>query len=88
MTPPFIPGLSAQEQTLLYEKLNTYNQERASYKEAGAYLVVLPREGHPAYTLWIYSPLPGRFIFVNFRRMSTRHCVRPVRCVSTPNAVC
>lgn len=60
MTPPFIPGLSAQEQTLLYEKLNTYNQERASYKEAGAYLVVLPREGHPAYTLWIYSPLPGR----------------------------
>ena len=60
MTPPFIPGLSAQEQTLLYEKLNTYNQGRASYKEAGAYLVVLPREGHPAYTLWIYSPLPGR----------------------------
>ena len=60
MTPPFIPGLSTQEQTLLYEKLNTYNQGRASYKEAGAYLVVLPREGHPAYTLWIYSPLPGR----------------------------
>ena len=60
MTPPLIPGLSAQEQTLLYEKLNTYNQGRASYKEAGAYLVVLPREGHPAYTLWIYSPLPGR----------------------------
>ena len=60
MTPPLIPGLSTQEQTLLYEKLNTYNQGRASYKEAGAYLVVLPREGHPAYTLCIYSPLPGR----------------------------
>lgn len=60
MNPPLIPGLTAQEQALLYEKLNEYNQGRASYKEAGAYLVVLPREGHPAYTLWIYSPLPGR----------------------------
>ncbi len=60
MIPPLIPGLTAQEQALLYEKLNEYNQGRASYKEAGAYLVVLPREGHPAYTLWIYSPLPGR----------------------------
>lgn len=60
MTPPLIPGLAAQEQALLYEKLNTYNQGRASYKEAGAYLVVIPREGHPAYSLWIYSPLPGR----------------------------
>ena len=60
MTPPLIPGLTAEEQALLYGKLNVYNQGRASYKEAGAYLVVLPREGHPAYTLWIYSPLPGR----------------------------
>lgn len=60
MNPPLIPGLTAQEQALLYEKLNEYNQGRASYKEAGAYLVVLPREGHPAYTLWIYSPLPRR----------------------------
>ena len=60
MTPPILPGLTAQEQALLYEKLNVYNRGRASYKEAGAYLVVLPREGHSTYTLWIYSPLPGR----------------------------
>ncbi len=60
MTPPLIPGLTADEQALLYGKLSVYNQARASYKEAGAYLVVLPRQGHPAYTLWIYSPLPGR----------------------------
>ena len=26
----------------------------------GAYLVVLPRPEHLQYTLWIYSPLPGR----------------------------
>lgn len=44
----------------MYSKLNAYNQGRASYKEVGAYLVVLPRPEHLQYTLWIYSPLPGR----------------------------
>ena len=47
MTPPRIPGLTEHEQALLYEKLNTYNQGRASYKEAGVYLVVFPRAEHP-----------------------------------------
>ena len=60
MTPPRIPGLTEHEQALLYEKLNTYNQGRASYKEAGVYLVVFPRAEHPTYSLWIYSPLPER----------------------------
>lgn len=60
MANPIIPGIPQAEQDSLYSKLNAYNQGRASYKEVGAYLVVLPRPGHPLYTLWIYSPLPER----------------------------
>lgn len=60
MNNPLIPGISQAEQDLLYSKLNEYNKGRASYKEAGTYLVVLPRPDHPHYTLWIYSPLPER----------------------------
>ena len=60
MAQPKLPNLSDNEQALLYQKLNLYNRGRASYKEAGAYLVVLPREGKPQYTLWVYSPLPSR----------------------------
>lgn len=55
-----IPGIPKNEQELLYSKLSAYNQGRASYKEAGVYLVALPRLEHPLYTLWIYSPLPER----------------------------
>lgn len=60
MANPILPGIPPSEQALLYSKLNEYNRGRASYKEAGAYLVVLPRTGQPAYSLWIYSPLPER----------------------------
>lgn len=60
MANPQIPGISQAEQDLLYSKLNTYNQGKASYKEAGTYLVVLPRPEYPRYSLWIYSPLPER----------------------------
>ena len=60
MANPIIPGIPQTEQDLLYSKLNAYNQGRAPYKEAGAYLVVLPRPEHPQYTLWVYSPLPER----------------------------
>ena len=60
MANPILPGIPEAEQALLYRKLNDYNQGRASYKEAGTYLVVLPRPDHPRYSLWIYSPLPGR----------------------------
>lgn len=60
MANPIIPGIPEAEQDLLYKKLNEYNLGRASYKEAGAYLVVLPRPGYPRYSLWIYSPLPER----------------------------
>ncbi len=55
-----IPHTTPSQQDSLYSKLNAYNQGRGSYKEAGAYLVVLPRSGCPHYTLWVYSPLPGR----------------------------
>ena len=60
MANPIIPGILQTEQDLLYSKLNAYNQGRASYKEVGAYLIVLPRPEHLQYTLWIYSPLPER----------------------------
>ena len=44
----------------MYAKLNEYNRGRASFKEAGVYLVVLPRPGKPNYSLWLYSPLPEK----------------------------
>ena len=55
MANPIIPGIPQTEQDLLYSKLNAYNQGRASYKEVGAYLVVLPRPEHLQYTLFPIS---------------------------------
>ena len=60
MAHPKLPGISESEQALLYAKLNEYNRGRASFKEAGVYLVVLPRPGKPNYSLWLYSPLPEK----------------------------
>lgn len=60
MANPMIPGISQAEQELLYRNLNEYNKGRPSYKETGAYLVVLPRDGYPRYSLWFYSPLLER----------------------------
>lgn len=60
MANPLIPGVSAAEQELLYRKLNEYNLKKATFKEAGAYFVVLPRPKRPKYSLWVYSPLPER----------------------------
>lgn len=56
MANPRLPGISEAEENLLYTKLNEYNRGRASFKEAGVYLVVLPRSGHPNYSVWIFSP--------------------------------
>ena len=53
MANPKLPGISESEQALLYAKLNEYNRGRASFKEAGVYLVVLPRPGKPNYSLWL-----------------------------------
>ena len=53
MANPKLPGIPEAEQALLYAKLNEYNRGRMSYKEAGAYFVVLPRPGHPTYSVWI-----------------------------------
>lgn len=60
MANPKLPGIPDNEQALLYAKLNEYNRGRASFKEAGVYLLVLPRPGKPSYSLWLYSPLPER----------------------------
>ena len=57
MANPRLPGIPENEQALLYGKLNEYNRGRASFKEAGVYLVALPRPGKPNYSLWLYSPL-------------------------------
>ena len=54
MANPILPGISEAEQELLYKKLNEYNQGRTSYKEAGAYLVVLPRPESPRYLSLIH----------------------------------
>lgn len=60
MANPRLPGIAENEQALLYDKLNEYNRGRASFKEVGVYLIVLPREGKPNYSLWLYSPLPEK----------------------------
>lgn len=60
MANPILPGLTGTEQEALYHKLWQYNEGRPSYKETGAYLVVLPRPGHINYSLWIYSPAAQR----------------------------
>lgn len=60
MANPRLPGISETEETLLYAKLNEYNRGRISFKEAGAYLIVLPRSGHSNYSLWVYSPEPEK----------------------------
>ena len=56
MTNPLIPGITAAEQDVLYQKLNAYNLKKASFKEVGAYLVVLPRADCPRYSLG-FTPL-------------------------------
>mgnify|MGYP000078893599 FL=1 len=71
MANPILPGISEAEQELLYKKLNEYNQGRTSYKEAGAYLVVLPRPESPRYSLWVYSPLPERQSIFYVQDLST-----------------
>lgn len=60
MAIPKIPGLTDAETAQLFTKLQTYNRTKASYKEAGCYLVVLPYEGHSKYSLWMYTPLLER----------------------------
>lgn len=60
MPNPRLPGIPETEENLLYAKLNEYNRGRTSFKEAGAYLIVLPRAGCSNYSLWIFSPEPER----------------------------
>lgn len=60
MAKPKLPGITDSEQAVLYAKLHEYNRGRSSFKEVGAYLVVLPRPGKPNYSLWFYSPLPEK----------------------------
>lgn len=71
MAEPRLPGISEQETALLYTKLNKYNQGRASFKEAGAYLVVPPQAEKSSYTLWLYSPLTERQTILYICDLST-----------------
>ncbi|MBE6300751.1 MAG: hypothetical protein E7085_02685 [Parabacteroides distasonis] len=66
MANPRIPNISEQDQHLLYEKLNTYNLKKASYKEAGCYLIVLPHSNNPLFSLWFYTPSLDKqsFLFI------------------------
>lgn len=67
MSKPKLPGITETEQNLLYAKLSEYNRGRASFKEAGAYLVVLPRPGHDCYSVWVFSPElePRSILFIH-----------------------
>lgn len=63
MAYPRLPQISPDEEARLYAKLNQYNLGRASYRQAGAYLIVLPFEKHACYSLWVFDPeLPRRTI--------------------------
>lgn len=70
MANPRLPEISVNEQASLYAKLNEYNRGRASFKEAGVYLVVLPKPGNLNYSLWIYSPLPERQTILYIRDLT------------------
>lgn len=71
MANPRLPGIPETEEILLYAKLNEYNRGRTSFKEAGAYLIVLPRPGYNSYSLWIYSPEPQKQSILFIHDLST-----------------
>ena len=70
MQNPKLPGVNAQQEALLFRKLHEYNQGKSSFKEAGAYIVALPRDNHPAYTLWLYSPTVERQVLLYLHDLS------------------
>ena len=78
MALPRLTQVSTTEETLLYAKLNEYNRGRASYKQAGAYLIVLPYDGHPMYSLWVFDPdLPRRkILFIHDLTTDTQDAFR------------
>ena len=83
MANPRLPGISENEQALLYAKLNEYNRGRASFKEVGVYLVVLPRPGKPNYSFGCTLPCPKSnpfFIYMTCHQTSTNPCGWPARC--------
>ncbi len=89
MANPRLPGISENEQALLYAKLNEYNRGRASFKEAGVYLVVTPRPGKPNYSLWLYSRLPEKQSILYIHDLSpilTNLSEWQVRCFITQDA--
>ena len=59
MANPRLPNITEAEQELLYEKLNVYNQGKASYR-GGMLPCGFTEEGHPNYSLWFYTPLLDR----------------------------
>lgn len=91
MANPIIPGIPQTEQDLLYSKLNAYNQGRASYKEVGAYLIVLPRPEHLnilcGFTLHCPGDSPSS-TFATFPPTFTKRCGWQTRYASTHRAAC
>ena len=88
MANPRLPGIPETEEILLYAKLNEYNRGRTSFKEAGAYLIVLPHPGYNSYSLWIYSPEPQKHSYTIFRQISMKHYEWPVPCFTSQDAAC
>lgn len=73
MANPRLPNITEAEQELLYEKLNVYNQGKASYKEAGCYLVVLPREGTSELQPVVLHASTRQAVHLVYRRFETGH---------------
>ena len=90
MANPRLPGISENEQALLYAKLNEYNRGRASFKEEGVYLVVLPPTGETKlFPLASILPCPKNsrfFTYMICHRILTSLSEWPVRCSITRNA--
>ena len=83
MANPRLPGISENEQALLYAKLNEYNRGRASFKEVGVYLVVLPRPGNQIIPFGCTLPCSKSnpfFIYMTCHQTSTNPCGWPARC--------
>ena len=91
MANPIIPGIPQTEQDLLYSKLNAYNQGRASYKEVGAYLIVLPGLSISnilcGFTLHCPGDSPSS-TFATFPPTFTKRCGWQARYASTHRAAC
>lgn len=91
MANPRLPGIPETEEILLYAKLNEYNRGRTSFKEAGAYLIVLPRRDIIVIRCGFTRRPPKdnpSYSYTIFRQISMKHYEWPVPCFTSQDAAC